>query len=169
MGMELAALAGAKAAGQPVRVDVTNVESSVCYWCAKHGIPVFCPAWTDGSMGDMTFFYTVNHPGLVVDTLRDVDLLQDTLGKPETMGCLVFGGGLPKHHLLRAACSAGSQEQLVVCITTGIEADGCVSSSCQRDDASCGLTSRADMDHVVRLHCDASIAVPLLLSRVFGK
>jgi deoxyhypusine synthase len=30
---------------------------SVYYWAYKNGIPVFCPAITDGSIGDMLFFH----------------------------------------------------------------------------------------------------------------
>jgi deoxyhypusine synthase len=37
---------------------------SVYYWCQKHGIPVFCPAITDGSIGDMLFFHSYKSPGL---------------------------------------------------------------------------------------------------------
>src|SRR5205814_550404 len=33
-----------------------NHEDSVYYWCYKHNIPVFCPALTDGSLGDMMYF-----------------------------------------------------------------------------------------------------------------
>lgn len=32
--------------------------SSVCYWAQRNGIPVFCPALTDGSLGDMLFFHS---------------------------------------------------------------------------------------------------------------
>ena len=31
--------------------------SSVYYWAYKNSIPVFCPAITDGSIGDMLFFH----------------------------------------------------------------------------------------------------------------
>jgi deoxyhypusine synthase len=34
-----------------------NDESSVYYWAARNGIPVYCPAITDGSIGDMLFFH----------------------------------------------------------------------------------------------------------------
>ena len=32
--------------------------SSVYYWCHKNNIPVFCPAITDGSIGDMLYFHS---------------------------------------------------------------------------------------------------------------
>lgn len=48
-----------------------NDTSSICYWAAKNQIPIFSPALTDGSLGDMMFFHSIkNHPGLTVDILQ---------------------------------------------------------------------------------------------------
>ena len=44
-----------------------NDPSSVYYWCHKNEIPVFCPAITDGSIGDMIYFHSFKNPGLVLD------------------------------------------------------------------------------------------------------
>merc|ERR1711976_837606 len=33
-------------------------EESVWYWCYKNKIPVFSPALTDGSLGDMLYFFS---------------------------------------------------------------------------------------------------------------
>ena len=35
-----------------------NNEESICYWAWKNNIPVFCPAITDGSIGDMVYFHS---------------------------------------------------------------------------------------------------------------
>jgi deoxyhypusine synthase len=35
-----------------------NNEDSVYYWAYKNNIPVFCPALTDGSIGDMVYFHS---------------------------------------------------------------------------------------------------------------
>ena len=43
--------------------------SSVLYWAARNKIPVFSPALTDGSLGDMMYFHSYKRPGLVVDIL----------------------------------------------------------------------------------------------------
>ena len=37
--------------------EIGNPDS-VCYWAQRNGIPVFCPALTDGSLGDMLFFHS---------------------------------------------------------------------------------------------------------------
>jgi hypothetical protein len=36
---------------------------SVYYWAYKNNIPVFSPAITDGSIGDMVYFHSFNNPG----------------------------------------------------------------------------------------------------------
>jgi hypothetical protein len=41
-----------------------NHPDSVYYWAQKNGIPVYCPAITDGSIGDMLFFHNYKKPGL---------------------------------------------------------------------------------------------------------
>lgn len=38
-----------------------NNESSVLYWCWKNKIPVYCPALTDGAVGDNIFFFNTKH------------------------------------------------------------------------------------------------------------
>ncbi|PSN57913.1 putative deoxyhypusine synthase [Blattella germanica] len=44
--------------------------SSVYYWAAKNKIPVFSPALTDGSLGDMMYFHSYRNPGLVLDIIQ---------------------------------------------------------------------------------------------------
>ena len=52
-------------------------ESSVYYWAAKNDIPVYCPAITDGSIGDMLYFHSFKNPGLVVDLVEDIRAMND--------------------------------------------------------------------------------------------
>jgi len=47
-----------------------NHEDSVYYWAHKNNIPVFCPALTDGSLGDMLYFHSYKNPGLVLDIIQ---------------------------------------------------------------------------------------------------
>uniref|UniRef100_A0A8D9F662 Probable deoxyhypusine synthase n=1 Tax=Cacopsylla melanoneura TaxID=428564 RepID=A0A8D9F662_9HEMI len=45
-------------------------EDSICYWAAKNHIPIFSPALTDGSLGDMMYFHSFRNPGLICDILQ---------------------------------------------------------------------------------------------------
>lgn len=51
--------------------DINNTNS-ICYWAAKNKIPIFSPALTDGSLGDMMYFHSFRNPGLVVDILSGI-------------------------------------------------------------------------------------------------
>jgi len=44
-----------------------NNKESVLYWCYKNDIPVFCPAITDGAIGDMMYTYSFKQTGFIVD------------------------------------------------------------------------------------------------------
>lgn len=40
-------------------------KSSIYYWAYKNNIPVYCPAITDGSLGDMIYFHSFKNPGKI--------------------------------------------------------------------------------------------------------
>ena len=88
-----------------------NDESSVCFWCWKNGIPIFCPALTDGSLGDMLFFHSYKSPGLVIDIVDDIRQMNDAALKaaPRKTGIIILGGGeraLLLHAFASRACEA---------------------------------------------------------------
>ena len=52
--------------------EIDNPES-VYYWADRNGIPVYCPALTDGSIGDMLYFFTYkSSPSLSIDIVADI-------------------------------------------------------------------------------------------------
>jgi len=79
-----------------------NNEESVYYWCYKNNIPVYCPAITDGSIGDMVYFHSFLKPGLVIDIARDIRGINDTALHAKKTGMLILGGGCVKHHVCNA-------------------------------------------------------------------
>ena len=44
-----------------------NDKRSIYYWCWKNDIPVYCPAFTDGALGDVIYFHTWKKEGFIVD------------------------------------------------------------------------------------------------------
>ena len=68
---------------------------SICYWAAKHGIPIYSPAITDGSIGDMLYFHTFKSAGLVQDLVADIRAMNDEPehAAPLKTGMLILGGG----------------------------------------------------------------------------
>lgn len=49
-----------------------NNEDSVYYWCWKNDIPVFCPGFTDGALGDNLYLYNFKEKGFIVDVSADI-------------------------------------------------------------------------------------------------
>ncbi len=63
-----------------------NNEESVYYWCYKNDIPVFSPAITDGSLGDMMYFHSYKRPEFVVDLVQDIRGINDIAVRAHATG-----------------------------------------------------------------------------------
>lgn len=77
-------------------------EDSVAYWAWKNDIPIFCPALTDGSLGDMMYFFSYKRPEFVVDIVADIKRINDLAVRAKKTGVVILGGGLVKHHTCNA-------------------------------------------------------------------
>jgi deoxyhypusine synthase len=75
----------------------------------QNDIPVFCPALTDGSLGDMLYFHSYKNPGLVIDIVGDIRRLNDMSVKSKQAGMIVLGGGVCKHQIANAMLFVRSQ------------------------------------------------------------
>merc|ERR1711916_9636 len=82
--------------------EIIDNEESVWYWAHKNNIPVFCPAITDGSVGDMIYFHSYKNPGFVLDIAQDIRIVNDKAIKAKKSGMIILGGGLVKHHICNA-------------------------------------------------------------------
>lgn len=95
-----------------------NHPDSVYYWCYKNDIPVFCPAITDGSLGDMMYFHSYKRPEFMVDIIQDIRGINDIAMKAHCTGMIILGGGLVKHHTCNANLMRNGAE-FSVYINTG--------------------------------------------------
>lgn len=102
--------------------EIDNKES-IYYWAAKNKIPVFCPALTDGSLGDMMFFHAARNPGLTIDILRDLIKLNKIALSAKKTGMIILGGGVIKHHICNANLMRNGAD-FAVYINTAQEFDG---------------------------------------------
>lgn len=75
---------------------------SIYYWCYKNDIPVFSPALTDGSIGDMIYFHSYQKPGLILDIVEDIRGMNNEAKFALNTGMILLGGGLIKHHICNA-------------------------------------------------------------------
>jgi deoxyhypusine synthase len=102
-----------------------NNEESVYYWAYKNDIPVFCPALTDGSLGDMLYFHTFKASPLQlgVDIVQDIRIINTIAVRAKRTGMIILGGGVVKHHIANANLMRNGAESAVF-INTGQEFDG---------------------------------------------
>lgn len=77
-------------------------KESIYYWCAKNDIPVYCPAFTDGALGDVVYFQTWREEGFIIDLVQDIKLLNDSALRSKKSGQIILGGGVIKHHINNA-------------------------------------------------------------------
>ncbi|KAI3801066.1 hypothetical protein L1987_29167 [Smallanthus sonchifolius] len=144
-----------------------NNESSYLYWAYKNDIPVFCPGLTDGSLGDMLYFHSFRNPGLVIDVVQDIRAMNSEAvhANPRKTGMIILGGGLPKHHICNANMMRNGADYAVF-INTAQEFDG--SDSGARPDEAVSWGKIRASAKSVKVHCDATIAFPLLVAETFA-
>jgi len=141
-----------------------NNEESVYYWCWKNDIPVFCPAITDGSVGDMIYFHSYKNPGLVVDIASDIRRINDAAIHAIRSGMLILGGGLVKHHICNANLMRNGADYSVF-VNTGHEFDGSDSGAAPDEAVSWGKIKMTATP--VKVCGDASFIFPLLAAQTF--
>ncbi len=99
-----------------------NNEESIYYWCYKNQIPVYCPAFTDGAIGDILFTNSYKNE-LRCDLIQDAAEINKMAMKSRKSGVIILGGSVPKHHILNAHIWRNGADY-VVFINTGIYEDG---------------------------------------------
>ncbi|KAG8930039.1 Deoxyhypusine synthase [Tulasnella sp. 418] len=145
--------------------EIAN-EESVYYWAYKNDIPVFCPALTDGSLGDMIFFHSFRNPGLVIDIVSDIRALNSMAMKAKKAGMIILGGGVCKHQVANAMLMRNGADYSIY-INTGQEFDGS-DSGARPDEAVSWGKIRAGAESV-KVFADATLVFPMLVAATFAK
>ena len=143
-----------------------NHEESVLYWAAKNDIPVFCPALTDGSVGDMLYFHSYKKSGMILDINEDIRRVNDMSVQSHCTGMVILGGGLVKHHICNANLMRNGADYSVF-INTGQEFDGSDSGAAPDEAISWGKIRITAAP--VKVSMDATVAFPLIVSQTFAK
>ncbi|CAG8637872.1 8989_t:CDS:2 [Ambispora gerdemannii] len=145
--------------------EIDNPES-IYHWAYKNNIPVYCPAITDGSLGDMIYFHSFKDPGLIIDIVSDIRSLNDQAVFAKKTGIIILGGGVVKHHICNANLMRNGADYAVY-INTGQEFDGS-DAGARPDEAVSWGKIRADGE-MVKIYADATIVFPLIVAETFAK
>ncbi|KAI9759968.1 MAG: Deoxyhypusine synthase [Candelina submexicana] len=131
-----------------------NNEESVYYWAYKNDIPVFCPALTDGSLGDMLYFHTFKASPLHLrlDIVEDIRKINMIAVHAKRASMIILGGGLVKHHIANACLMRNGAESAVY-INTAQEFDG--SDAGARPDEA--------------VYAEATVVFPLIVAATFAQ
>ncbi len=143
-----------------------NNKASIYYWAYKHNIPVFCPALTDGSMGDMLYFYSYENPNFKLDDVQDIRKLHDITITAKKTGLIILGGGVVKHHILNSNMMRNGADYAVY-INTAQEFDG--SDSGARPDEAVSWGKILPGAQSIKVFGDATILFPLIVAKTFAQ
>ena len=145
-----------------------NDERSVYYWAWKNDIPVFCPALTDGSLGDMLYFHTFKSSPeqLRVDIVEDIRKINTMAVRAKRAGMIILGGGIVKHHIANACLMRNGAESAVY-INTAQEFDGS-DAGARPDEAISWGKIKADGDSV-KVYAEATVVFPLIVAASFAR
>ncbi|TAQ86135.1 hypothetical protein B7494_g5537 [Chlorociboria aeruginascens] len=145
-----------------------NDERSVYYWAYKNNIPVFCPALTDGSLGDMLYFHTFKSSPLQlkIDIVEDIRRINTISVRAKRTGMVILGGGIVKHHIANACLMRNGAESAVY-INTAQEFDGSDAGATPDEAVSWGkIKVGADS---VKVYVEATACFPLIVAATFAK
>lgn len=143
-----------------------NNPSSIYYWAYKNNIPVFCPAITDGAIGDNIYFHLYKNPELRVDIAEDILHINNISVHSKNTGMLIIGGGLIKHHICNANLMRNGADYSVY-INTASEFDGSDTGASPDEAVSWGKIKMTAAP--VKVVGDATIIFPLLVAETFAK
>jgi deoxyhypusine synthase len=143
-----------------------NNKESILYWCWKNNIEVYCPAITDGSLGDMIHFFMYKHPDFKMDIVSDIHKLNEFSITREKTGMILLGGGIMKHHICNANLMRNGADYSVY-INTGEEWDGADSNA--RPDEAVSWGKIKGKGESIKVFGDATILFPLIVAKTFAK
>jgi deoxyhypusine synthase len=140
-------------------------DTSILYWAAKNGIPVYVPGITDGAVGYQTWLFSQDHD-FRLNLLKDSGELNETVFTAKKTGALIVGGGISKHHTIWWNQFKDGLDY-VVYISTADEWDGSLSGARPREAVSWGKIS--EKAKRVMVEGDASLLLPLMISSLLTR
>ncbi len=135
-------------------------ENSILYWATQNNIPIICPGFVDGAMGDHFYFFNQGKKEkLVIDQAADVTKFYDKIIAPDKIGGVILGGGIAKHHLIGAAILRDGLDYAVY-VSTGTQYDGSLSGAQPKEAVS--WNKLKELRNSVAIEAEATLVFPLL-------
>lgn len=138
-------------------------EDSIIISAYDMGVPIFCPAIADSSIG---IGASLASRRCIVDTIKDVEELTEIVAKSGKTGVIYIGGGVPKNFIQQAEVVARLKNyevaghEYAIQITTDSPQFGGLSGCTFEEGISWGKISCRSRK--VQVFVDATIALPIL-------
>jgi len=138
-------------------------EKSILYQSARKGVPIFCPAITDGALGFHLYLFKQKYPDFILDVVSDFGKIILCTSHDEKKGVISLGGGISKHHAILSTLLNGGAEYAVY-MTTAHKTSGSMSGATTSEAKSWGkVKGESDIATVIG---DVTIMFPMAMSRV---
>ncbi len=137
-----------------------NDEHSILYQAAKHNVPIFCPAITDGAFGFHLYLFQQKHKDFIVDVVKDFGNILLVTNYDEKKGVIALGGSISKHHAILCTLLNGGAEYAVY-MTTAHKTSGSMSGATTDEAKSWGKVK--DASDVATVIGDVTIMFPLAM------
>ncbi|MCK5283622.1 MAG: deoxyhypusine synthase [Nanoarchaeota archaeon] len=137
-----------------------NDENSILYQAAKHNIPIFCPAITDGAFGFHLYLFQQKHKDFIIDVIQDFGNILLSTSFDEKKGVIALGGSISKHHAILCTLLNGGAEYAVY-MTTAHKTSGSMSGATTSEAKSWGKVK--DDSDVATVIGDVTILFPLTM------
>ena len=135
---------------------------SILFNAAEKDVPIFSPGFLDSMLGIPLWMYSKRRK-LVINPLRDFDLLGDMVYDAKKSGAIILGGGTPKHHTqymntLREGLDAAVQ------ISSARVDDGSLSGAPLRESVSWGKLKGEGLGMTSTIFGDVTIVFPFIVA-----
>ena len=147
-------------------------KESLVQTAYEHGVPIFCPAFSDSSAGFGLVKHQVENPDahVSIDSVKDLRELTQIKIKSPVSGLFMVGGGVPKNFAQDTVVCAEvlghsvDMHKYAVQITVADVRDGACSSSTLKEAQSWG---KVDAGHEQMVYAEATSVLPLMVSYVY--
>ena len=155
-------------------VQNAKKKNSLVQTAYEHGVPIFCPAFSDSSAGFGLVMHQVQNPNnhITIDSIKDFRELTEIKIKAGTTGLLMIGGGVPKNFAQDTVVCAemigvgAEMHKYAIQITVADVRDGACSSSTLKEACSWGKVETTDEQMVF---AEATTVLPLLASDAYHR
>ena len=142
-------------------------KGSILRAAHENNVKILVPALTDSILGFQVWMFS-QFRDVRLDPFRDLDYIVnlqfDLKSRRKRTGTMILGGGVPKNYILQSSLFAGKPFDYAIQITTDRPEFGGLSGATLEEAKSWGKV--AGRAKTCTVYCDATIALPILVSSI---